>query len=343
MTLDANKLLVSPDVFPQRLEAADLIFVSMSRDTYQRSIFTDVNRAVTAGSEAWAVPLGELLALVDRHRKPLPAPAFIFHIAHCGSTLLSRAIDRPGSSLVIREPMVLRQLAADPHLQRTDIPLDQAAQRCLDALIYLLSRQYQADERVVVKANVPVNFMLPALNQQLANPAGVLLYCSPDAYLVAALKSPERRAWAKHVCQEMATGIHSIEHLAGIDIAALSAAQSAALLWLAQMVKFQAALDANERLRALDCEAFYDSPADVIRRCCEHFDIDMPATEADAISNSELFSRYAKDPNLQYDNAERKEQHQRLRERFTDEIEAAMNWCGDIWPCEIPTVLAQTL
>ncbi len=343
MTLNANQLLVSPDVFPQRLEAADLIFISMSRDSYLQSIFTDTNRVVTAGNEAWAVPLGELLALVERHRKPLPTPAFIFHIAHCGSTLLSRAIDRLGSSLVIREPMVLRQLAADPRMQRTDVPLDQAAQRCLDAIIYLLSRQYQAGERVVVKANVPVNFMLPALNQQLANPAGVLLYCSLEPYLVAALKSPERRAWARHVCQEMSTGIHSIGQFAGMDIAALSEAQSAAVLWLAQLQKFQAAMAANERLRALDCEVFYDSPADVIRRCCKHLDIDMPAAEADSISNGPLFSSYAKDPDLRYGNADRKAEYHRVRERFAAEIEAAIDWCGDIWPGELPTKFARTL
>lgn len=36
---------------------------------------------------------------------------WIFQMAHCGSTLLARALDDPGASLVLREPLSLRQTA----------------------------------------------------------------------------------------------------------------------------------------------------------------------------------------------------------------------------------------
>ncbi|HSG87932.1 MAG TPA: hypothetical protein VLA56_01880 [Pseudomonadales bacterium] len=341
MTLDARRLLESPDLFPQRFDDGELVIAPMSRHSYHASIFTDAGRAVTAGDERWAVPLGALVDLVARHGAPVPAPAFIFHIAHCSSTLLARALDRPGASLVIREPAVLRALALAPALQGP--ASDAGARRALEAVLRLLGRRYAPEERVVIKANVPVNFMLDAIDRVLGKPVGVLLHCSLQAYLVAALKTPQRRAWAQHVVRELAGAIGAMDAFATVDVEALTPARAAALLWLAQMRSFEIALTANDGLRALDSETFHAAPAATLHRCATHLGIDMSAADARDIVASDLFGSHAKAPQQRYGDGDRRAELSLRGAELAGEIDAARAWLEALSPDGLPGDFARRL
>ena len=144
MTLD--DLYDSPDHYLQSFDGDDAIFVPMDRAAYHRSIFLD-GRISPAASGSMRIPLA---TLSGAGRGPAPT-AWIFHVAHCGSTLLARALDRPQYNLVLREPLALRQLAITPARER--LPLAAT----------MLSRRYQSTLPTIIKANVPVNFLLPDL------------------------------------------------------------------------------------------------------------------------------------------------------------------------------------
>ena len=66
------------------------------------------------------MPVEELVSAL-RDAPPTPDPRFIFHIGHCGSTLLSRALDASLRTLPLREPLTLRRLAAQETERRAEL------------------------------------------------------------------------------------------------------------------------------------------------------------------------------------------------------------------------------
>ena len=111
MSLTLDDLFASPDHYLHSFEGDAAVFVPMDREAYRRSIFLD-GRTRPAANRSMRLPAG---ALVEPVRRPEPTGS-IFHVAHCGSTLLARALDRPSTNLVLREPLALRQLASPPTL-----------------------------------------------------------------------------------------------------------------------------------------------------------------------------------------------------------------------------------
>ncbi len=108
-----NDLFYKPDNYLLEFTGQQALFIQMTRESYGRSIFTDRHRIVPAQPSGRSIDLNSLLARFDAESIPLRPLRFIFHLAHGGSTLLSRALDYPGRSLVIREPFPLRQLAGE--------------------------------------------------------------------------------------------------------------------------------------------------------------------------------------------------------------------------------------
>ena len=145
MALTLDDLFASPDHYLHSFEGDAALFMPMDRAAYHRSIFLD-GRISPAANRIDEAPGRR--RLTDAVRQAAPT-GWIFHVAHCGSTLLARALDRPSANLVLREPLALRQLAlaADPGR--------------LALTLAMLSKRYRDDLPTIVKANVPVNFLLP--------------------------------------------------------------------------------------------------------------------------------------------------------------------------------------
>lgn len=113
---------------------------------------------------------------------------FIFHIGFCGSTILTRLLDQPGHTLILREPQSLTDIAA------YQSALDQAGQRddrvseALGTARRLLHRRWAPDEVIVIKPSNWVNNLLPAL---VADPAAIrplFVIIDPRAFLHAVLR-----------------------------------------------------------------------------------------------------------------------------------------------------------
>ena len=102
---------------------------------------------------AMRVPVAALTALRDSHGTPRSATGWIFHVAHCGSTLLARALDRPDG-----QSGPARAAGAAPARPRRDPRTTPGARACIWRR-RLPAGAIAPEAPTIVKANVPVNFI----------------------------------------------------------------------------------------------------------------------------------------------------------------------------------------
>lgn len=301
MSLTFDDLFASPDHYLHSFDGDAAVFMPMDRAAYHRSIFLD-GRISPAVDQTMALPVAPLTA-----RSPKPAPInWIFHMAHCGSTLLARALDAPEASLVLREPLALRQTAIRPDAKR------------LALVLAMLGKRYRADAPTLVKANVPVNFLLPQLAETDAGARAILLYLPLRAYLLAILRSENHRTWLRNVTGQLASYLG--------DLSSLTDAERAAALWLAQVDAFTRALADMPHARALNAEAFFTDPTAILALAARHLGVPISGAVLDAAVAGPLFATYSKNPELAFDNATRIARRVEVEQAISPELDAAEAW-----------------
>lgn len=301
MALTMDDVFGSPDHYLHSFDGDAAVFVPMDRAAYHSSIFLD-HRIVPAGEGSMAVPA---TALTREARAPLPT-GWLFHVAHCGSTLLSRALDAMGANLVLREPLALRQAALAPDAAR------------LRLVAAMLGKRYDPDLPSLVKANVPVNFLLDDLATLLVEPRVVLLWLPLRDYLLAILRNDNHRGWLRRVTAQL-------RHRLG-DLTGVTDAECAAALWLAQMRAYAGALARWPGARTLDAETFFAAPAPTLKAAARLFAIAIDDAVIDEIVAGPLFATYSKNPALPFDNATRMERRRALETSLADELALAQAW-----------------
>ena len=302
MPLTLADLFASPDHYLHSIDGDAAVFVPMDRAAYHRSIFLD-GRIAPAGEGTMRVPLS---LLVGAPPPPPLATSWIFHVAHCGSTLLARALDRPSGNLVLREPLALRQVALAPDRER------------LALVAAMLSRRYRPDAVTLVKANVPVNFILPALAGTDPDASAIFLYLGLKDYLLAVLRSDNHRDWLGRVTGQLGQRLG--------DVPVASDAERAAALWTAQMRAFAEALALLPNARSLDGEAFFASPAPTLAAAARQLRVEMSADEVEAHVAGPLFATYSKNPDMQFDDRARRARASEAARMLAAEMQAAAAW-----------------
>lgn len=317
MSLTLNDLYASPDHYLHSFDGSAALFVPMDRDAYHRSIFLD-GRISTAAEGTMALPV----ATLTEQPRPPAQTAWIFHMAHCGSTLLARALDDPSSSLVLREPLALRQTALNPDPKR------------LALVRTMIGKRYRADAPTLVKANVPVNFLLPQLAAADPQAPAILLYLPLRAYLLAILRSDNHRTWLRNVTTQLAPYIG--------DLSALADAERAAALWLAQVDAFTRAAKEMPNARALDAEQFFSDPVTVLAAAAHHLGVPITSETIKAKVSGPLFSTYSKNPAMAFDNAARVMRTAEVERAIAPELDAAENWiAGQARPSDPASALTE--
>lgn len=301
MSLTLDDLFESPDHYLQAIEGDAAIFVPMDRSSYHRSIFLD-HRIEPAANRSMRLPLTAFAG-----EAPPPArTGWIFHVAHCGSTLLARALDDPSLNLVLREPLALRQSAFDRDPKR------------LALTAAMLSKRYREDLPTIVKANVPVNFLLPDLVALDPQAPAIFLYNRLRDYGLAILRSDNHRGWLRRVTAQLAPYLG--------DLSGLSDAECCAALWLAQMRAFSSAIALMPNARALEAEAFFSAPRPTLRAAAAHLGVPMSDPAIDEVVAGPLFATYSKNPELPFDNETRLARRAELEAPLGPELAEAQGW-----------------
>lgn len=316
-----SDLLENPDHYFFGIDGSDALFLQMDRECYARSIFFD-DRIVTIHDNPIRVPLASLLAAARQSTAWQAQIGWIFHMAHTGSTLLARALDRPGKNLVIREPASLRALGVEARTSHGDPAAGSDWNESLRLALVLLNKRYSADEDVLIKANVPVNAIIADLLAASTQPRALLLHFGLEDYLLAVLRSPNHRSWVDRIFAEM--HLERVPENRAADN--MQIAEKAAALWLYQMRQYVAALSANASIVSLDATLLFDEPSLCLKAASEYFGRAMDDDEVQEVISGPLFSTYSKNPSAAFDNRHRKQRVAETRVALGGELAMANRW-----------------
>ena len=278
------------------------------------------------GPDARLVELPRAAVLAEMRGAARAPLHFIFHSAFCCSTLLARALDRPGVAIALKEPVVLndvhgwRRRGADPR----------AAASVLDVALGLLARAWDGERAVVVKPSNLVNAWAPVILDGSPGTRALLLHAPLPVYLGSvARKGLEGRLWVRDLLAKLlADGVVDLGIARG-EWFGLTDLQVAAAGWLAQQRLF-ALLTARfaSRVRALDSETLLARPGETIAALSELFGLGLDAAAVAEIATGPAFTRHSKGGGA-FDRGAR-EAERASEAAYADEIGKVAAWAAKV-------------
>lgn len=238
------------------------------------------------------------------------ALGYIFHIGHCGSTLISQLLAEAAGLRALREPLPLRSIAAEAAdaLSGSSLFIDGERRRRLGVLERAWSRG-----GAVVKATSMCNGLV---DEVLETAPALFVYIAPEAYLAAMLggaNAPiDLKSWAQIRWRRLKA--------MSVDLPPLSALSLAELAGLAWLVETASIAGSQKKIHAVNFDAFLADPAPALAAISSHFGAAATPAQIESAVRGPLMKRYAKAPDHAYDAAQRAAILAEDRARLASEI-----------------------
>ena len=308
--------LRDPEYLPFRLDLAGdrVLFVRLDAEQRREAAFLDQRALPPQPQGAW-VPLS-MLSTPDTDDAPADA---IFHIGHCGSTLLSRLLDSWPEVESLREPLPLRDLAA---AWRASTP----PRDLLALLMACWRRPLPPASRIAIKATSSCNALIEPMLRDCGLRRAILLDMPLAPWLATLLKSEDSVRDALAASDERAAVLHAQGIAIDGKYAPRDAIEACAMGWLAERLRFEALARGEFASRVLhvDFEDLLSSPEATLMRIAAHLSLD-----ADGIAHalaSPAWGRYSKAQQHGYGREDRAHDLALARERFGEEIARGVAW-----------------
>jgi hypothetical protein len=335
------ELAAHPEWFVHQLDVAGAraLLVRLEPTALRQAAFVDERVLDGRRDGAW-VPLAELL----ERAPPAQAPAHaIFHLGHCGSTLLSRQLDQLPQVLGLREPLVLRTLAE----LYEELPQPTARwspaqwQHAFDRLRALLLRRPPGIARVLVKATSSCNALIEPWLERDPDARVVLLGVPLADYLATILKSGAARADAARFAPARLASLHRQLGDDTIRLHALAPAEQLALGWIAEQARYRAAhARFGARVLRLQFDALLLGRELALAEVAAHFGLEAPAVALARAFAPAVSGRYAKATEHHYDHAARLADLAESRRRFAPELEQGLRYAERLLAATPPLAAA---
>jgi hypothetical protein len=317
-----------PGAFPFAIEILRrrLLFVAVSEEDYRDRSFLD--ERLGPRPAAWH-DLETVLRLLPPTRLPARPSGWIFHIGHCGSTLVSRLLADHPRVFPLREPLALRTLAdARRLLGRPEAPVERAGWTLwYDLLLRLFARTPRPHDRTLVKATSTCNNLLEPTLDAHPDHRALALYVDLETYLAGILR-PETLNALYSVAEVRVRDLAEL----GTEVAlhTLTPPELAAVNWLAGVLRFldlrARRPDLARRLRLVDFSAVLDEPRTWIEDLALFLFRERELASRLRAFDPGLLERYAKDPRYPFDPLRRRRELDANRARLGETIDRTLVW-----------------
>ena len=295
---------VSPRYFPHTLDISGrrILMLDLPEQVFINESFLD-DRLFQSGPAGGWLPEDDFIRLASALPAPGQGLGFIFHVGHCGSTLISRLLASKADAFPVREPVPLRGLAeARAEAGQPWDPLgEDRYHTLLDAFTRSWARRPSAAHLSIVKATSLASGLAPDLLSAVPGAKALALRIPLPAYLAALLSPGEPSPDLMRGARVRLSRLGKMVGDPGILLHAMSPGELAAVSWLAEaatLAHLKAAMP--DRVMALDFEAFLHAPADTLRAVAIHFGLDWSEADAAAAIASPIMQRYSKAPDQSF-------------------------------------------
>lgn len=253
---------------------------------------------------------------------------FLFHSAFCGSTMLTRALDRPGMAMGLSEPVVLNDVLGF----RWRGAERRAVARTADAALRVLARPFGAREAVVVKPSNIVNPLAELLLMLQPQARAVFLHAPLETFLISVVrKGLHCRLWVRELLEAYLREGYVDLGFAADDYFRMSDLQVAAVGWLAQHARFQklAEKHGDGRLVGLDADRMLADPQRAMAAVTGHFGLNCDATTVAEVATGPAFARHSKS-GAAFTPESREIEYGEARAAHGDEIGMVLAWAEKV-------------
>jgi hypothetical protein len=252
---------------------------------------------------------------------------FIFHIGHCGSTLLSRALAATPRILPIREPLTLRQLAAD--FPEAENPMWSSK---LQYALAAHSRTFHSEQLAMIKATSTCNALVLPILERVPDARALLMYVPLESFLAGMLG---KQSTPLDLRGHLNTRLHEWRRLAGSPFEQLSTdemndAELAVLSWLTSMARLlHAQATYPDRCKLLDFDQFLGAPEAGLEELIDFFS--LAGSQAEILQAwPEISTGYSKKPDEPYSAFNRNRTLSRGRMMHDTDISSALQWAEQL-------------
>ncbi len=324
-----DRLAERPEIFPHQLNLVNdrLLLAEISTAEVAAASFLDqrVLKQSTRGS--W-VPWPEITESV-KGRITSKQPSLIFHVGHCGSTLLSRLLAFAEETQSLREPLPLRTLAQDLADEDDGRSFLNRQQR-LERLQILLGLWGRGARHTIIKATSVCSDLLPEINLLEPEARSVFVYNRPETHIATLLAGQNAFVDLRGFAQ---LRLQRLQQATGLDIhlSQLSLGQLAVVSWLSEAASITASLEElADRVKLLEFEALLQNPAETLANLFTHLGIPADSAVVEKAVQSPVLQTYSKAPEHRYNAETRAAILADARSRFRPQIDASLKWLDSL-------------
>ncbi len=318
-----NIAFVSPILHQLNLVNDHLLLARLSRKEIDDASFLDQRIMKQTTQGAW-VPWQQVAENAGS-KTATATLGMIFHVGHCGSTLLSRLMAFAHETQSLREPLPLRVLAqdlADSYEGRSFLDR-QSLQKRLGVLLSLWGR---GASHTLIKATSVCTDLLPEISAVDPQARSLFVYNDAETHIATLLAGQNAMVDLRGFGQ---LRIQRLRQSSGLDIklSHLNLGQLAVVSWLSETYSMA---DSIQRLpgqiEALEFETLLQQPASTLEHLFQHMKIPVNRDQIEKAVNSPVLQTYSKAPEHQYNAQTRAAILSESRARFQNEIRDSMGW-----------------
>lgn len=314
--LNADRL-----VFPHQLNLfADVVLlVRLSEADLREHSFLDERILKQGIAHEWvAWDQFEAAAAMLPHK----APAYIFHVGHCGSTLLSRLISAATGTQALREPLPMRTIA----FEKADGPAAFLTGKELQKRMSLFERAWsRGPSKTVVKATSICSNLMAMVDPSAAI---AFVHQQPEIHLAVTLAGEntlgDLRGFAQYRYRRLQETAVDMQPLAEFSVGEL-----AALSWLTEAIAAHSSMQ-QRSVTTLDFDRFLAEPAEHLAEVCRRLELRADPERIQTAITGPIMKSYSKAPEHAYGPELRNEVIADSRVRNGSEISMGMQWINRV-------------